>query len=79
MVVDLKYNGPFEVGMVLTAPDNEGKLGFRRIRLLAEHPDGGWIYEDLPSRMNRRRGLSDLGVCPEVSLRIVFEPEPTDG
>jgi hypothetical protein len=68
-----RYTGPLTVGMIMTAPDNDGRLGFRRLRLLAEHPDGGWIVEDLPSRARRSSG--SLARCPELNLRIVFVPE----
>jgi hypothetical protein len=68
-----KFEEEVYPGMVLTAPDNDGVLGFRRVRVLAEHPDGGWLIEDLPSRMRHRpRGVTR---CPELNLRIVFEPE----
>jgi hypothetical protein len=68
-----KYEGPIEVGMVFTCPDNSGELGFRRVRVLAAHPDGGWILEDLPGRMKRE----NYGPfrSPELNLRIVFQPE----
>jgi hypothetical protein len=70
----LRYKGPFEVGMILTCPDNDGELGFRRIRLLAPYPDSDmWIYEDLPSRLQHSSG--HVGKLPELNLRIVFEPE----
>lgn len=71
-----RYEGPLELGMVLTAPDNEGVLGLRRVRLVAKHIDGDWIIEDLPARMWRRFG-PDRGPkrCPEINLRIVFVPE----
>lgn len=69
-----RYEGLVEVDMVFTCPDNDGELGFRRVRILAEHPDGGWIFEDLPSRMNRL-ALKRLSVCPDLNLRVVFVPE----
>lgn len=76
----VRHPGPVEVGQVWTCRDNDGKLGYRRVRVLAEHPDGGWILEDLPSRSTRSRGDRGVGVpfrCPDVNLRIVFVPEET--
>lgn len=71
-----RYEGSIEVGMVLTAPDNDGELGFRRVRVLAEHPDGGWIVDDLPSKMTKlRQSTYGPTVCPDINLRIVFQPE----
>lgn len=71
-----KYEGPIEVGMVFTAPDNDGQLGYRRVRLLARHPfkDGTLIIEEMKSRMKGRRE-GEIFPCPEANLRFVFEPE----
>lgn len=73
MTVEVKYKGPVEAEMVFTAPGGDGELGFRRVRILAEHPDGGWIYEELPGRM--RTEVGRIGRCPDLNLRIVFVPE----
>jgi hypothetical protein len=74
-----KYEGPLEPGMVMTGPDNDGVLGFRRDLLLARHPNKPdlWIYEALPCRMRRAQGsgVGQVGVCPEINLRIVMRPE----
>lgn len=73
-----RYEGPLEVGMILTAPDNDGELGYRRIRLVARDLDGErWIYEDLPARIWRKLGPDSghLSRVPEINIRIVFEPE----
>lgn len=71
-----KYEGPIEVGDVFTCPDNAGVLGYRRVRVLARHLDdpSTLLMEDLPSRLRPR----PVGVfkCPELNLRIVFQPEP---
>lgn len=76
--------------MILTAPDNDGVLGYRRDKLLARHPDKPhlWIYEALPCRMRKPigrydpatgeragSGVGEVGLCPEVNLRIVMRPE----
>lgn len=69
---DRIYNGPVEINMVFAAPDNDGKP-LRRIRILAEHPDGGWIHEELPSKMIRWAG--EIRRIPNYNLRRVFRPE----
>jgi hypothetical protein len=60
--------------MIFTAPDNDGMLGYRRIRVVGEHIDGGWVIEDLPSRL-MRIGLGSVQRCPDLNLRVVFRPE----
>lgn len=45
----------------------------RHIRILAPHPDGGYIFIDLPSKLIRR-DLGILGICPEYNLRRIFRP-----
>lgn len=71
-----RYEGPLEPGMVLVAPDNEGKV-FRRDKLIAIDPDSPncWIYRAMPCPMRRDGGTGYLGVIPEVNLRIVMRPE----
>lgn len=73
MATSRRYEGPLRSDMILTAPDNAGEPGFRRVRLLARHPDGGWIVEDVPSRLYPSG--SWMIRSPEENLRIVFEPE----
>lgn len=78
-----RYTGSLEPGMILTSPDNDGTLGYRRDKLLARHPDKPelWIYEALPCRMRKHAGsgVGQVGVCPEINLRIVMQPEGDDG
>jgi hypothetical protein len=74
--MDMKYIGPLEIGQVFTAPDNDGRLGFRRVRLVGFMPDDPetLILEEMPSRVvGRHHG--ELLKCPELNLRIVFELE----
>jgi len=47
---------------------------FRRIRILAPHPDGGWIFKDEPAKM-KHIDYSRMSICPEFNLRYVFELE----
>jgi len=52
----------------------------RRIRILALHPDlldgkRAWIYQDRPAKMVTLQ----LGICPEINLRVVFELDQTRG
>jgi hypothetical protein len=73
-----RYTGPLEAGMILTGPDNDGVLGYRRVKLILREDDGGWIYEEAPSRLTKKLGFRaprELGRCPELNLRIVFRPE----
>lgn len=51
----------------------DGKV-FRRLRILAKHPDGGWIVCDEPAKM-KRMFYGELVRCPEFNLRYVFELE----
>ena len=55
----------------------------RRIRILALHPDlldgkRAWIYQDRPAKMVKLTA-GELGVCPEINLRVVFELDQTRG
>jgi len=72
-MTQLKYEGQIERGMVFTAPDNDGVLGLRRIRVLCRDFDDRIVYENLPGRMRLDTGA--LGRAPELNLRIVFELE----
>lgn len=49
----------------------DGRL-LRRLRVLAEHPDGGWLLEDEPIGGRRERRIV---ICPEFNLRYMFELE----
>jgi hypothetical protein len=69
-----RYDGPLELGMVLTAPDNDGTLGYRRVKLVGQHMDGRWFMEDLPSKLRPRPDRSSYPI-DEANLRIVFRPE----
>lgn len=70
-----KYEGQIEPGMIFTCPDNDGVLGYRRVRVVGRHFDDPTLLfiEDLPSRIRHRP--SGVLACPELNLRIVFEPE----
>lgn len=62
-----------EVNQFWVAYD-ENRNVIRRIRILAPHPDGGWIFKDERSKLIK----SDLGrmnITPEFNLRYVFELE----
>lgn len=74
MAVD-RYSGPVEPGMVFTAPDNDGKLGYRRVKVIARTIDSDiLIIEEMPSRI-RYVQSGQISKCPETNLRIVFVPE----
>lgn len=78
-----RYDGPLRAGMVITGRDNDGMLGFRRDLLLGPHPfkPGIWIYEALPCRMRRHidSGVGEIGTCPELNIRMIMQPEESDG
>lgn len=67
-----------EVNQRWIAFNDVGKVS-RRLRILAPHPDGGWIYRDEPAeaapRAMRQAYGGELGLCPEFNLRYVFELE----
>lgn len=75
-LMERRYKGPVEPGMIFTCPDNDGVFGFRRVRVVARRFDDETtlIIEDLPSRV---RPTAPVGIypCPELNLRIVFVPE----
>jgi hypothetical protein len=50
---------------------------FRRVRILAPHPDGGWIYQEMPAA-RKHIEVGHLGIVPEFNLRYVFELEQTN-
>lgn len=70
---------PVKVNQRWVCMNAEGEV-FRRIRILAAHPDldtnGGrlWITQDEPAKMKRTSYL-DLHISPEFNLRYVFELE----
>jgi hypothetical protein len=73
---------PIEVGQYWSIK-SKGKI-LRRLRIVAEHPfppfkepGRAFIYEEHPSEM-RRLGIMELGICPELNLRYVFDLERTD-
>lgn len=72
-IKDYKYQGEIKIGSIWSAPDNDGSK-YRRIRIVAEHIDGGWIFEDLPSLLYPR-GRAEINRCPDLNLRIIFKPE----
>lgn len=71
-----KWKGPVSIGETFTAPDNDGELGFRRVRVIGRHPDDEkmLICQEQASRMKGRR-VGEVFLCPELNLRIVFWPE----
>jgi hypothetical protein len=72
-----RYDGPVEVGMVFTAPDNDGKLGYRRVKVIADLGGGTLVLEEMPGRI-RYSQAGSIFKCPELNLRIVFEPEEAE-
>lgn len=72
-------NPPIEVNQRWVAFNARGEV-FRKLRILAPHPDGGWITIDEPSIMTRQRPLFDyrIGCTPEFNLRYVFQLEVSD-
>lgn len=67
---------PIEIGEVWVAKNTDGAV-LRRLRILALYPSNmekTWIYEELPSKMNRT-GFRRIETCPEFNLRYVFERE----
>lgn len=61
-----------EVNQHWVALDDKGEV-MREVRILAPHPDGGWIHEDKPSKLIPTP--SGMGRCPEFNLRYVFRPK----
>ncbi len=77
----MSYNGPIEPGMIFSAPGNDGKT-FRRDLVLGAHPFKPDIIllEALPCKMRSRlgSGVGEIIQCPEVNLRLISSPEPTN-
>jgi hypothetical protein len=68
-----RYGGPVEEGMVFTCPDNDGLLGYRRVKVVGWYDDETLILEEMPGRIRSTVGY--IFRCPLVNLRIVFVPE----
>lgn len=73
MTVERKYEGPLLIGQVFTAPDNDGVLGHRRLKLIGFMPDDPktLILEEMTSRIRYCRP-GEIMKCPELNLRVVF-------
>lgn len=67
-------NPRIEVNQRWIAYGKDGEIS-RRIRILAEHPDGGWIYMDEPSKMIKATAYELRWFREEFNLRYVFELE----
>jgi len=61
---------PIEVNQEWVAKDEDGEV-IRILRILAPHPDGGYIFTDLPSKIVKRD--FHMRVTPEYNLRRIFE------
>ena len=64
---------PIEINQRWICRNAEGEV-LRRLRILAKHPDGGWIYTDEPAKMIRLTA-GEIRCAPEFNLRYVFELE----
>ena len=62
---------PIEVNQYWIIKAND-KL-YRRLRILAPHPDGGFLFEEQKSDTYRFPGT--IGRCPEYNLRRIFTLE----
>lgn len=72
MAVERKYDGPIEEGMIFTSPDNDGELGYRRLKVIgADADDGMLVLKEMPGRI-RYAPTGSVFKCPELNLRIVF-------
>lgn len=69
-----RYTGEVTEGMIFTAPDNDGRLGYRRVKVVAWYDDETVILEEMPGRI-RYSQPGAIFKCPLVNLRIVFVPE----
>lgn len=63
---------PIESNQRWVVRDKDGTI-LRKLRILAAHPDGGWIYIDEPSKLIRRD--FEMLVTPEYNLRRIFKLE----
>lgn len=78
----INNNPPVEVNQIWVG-HVDGKV-YRRIRILAPHPDidtsdgrRRWIYCNMPGGRLRTMPY-ELGICPEFNLRYVFQLEKSD-
>lgn len=60
---------PIEVNSEWIITNADGST-LRRIRILAPHPDGGYLFVDKPSAMVRTDFA--ISICPEYNLRRMF-------
>jgi hypothetical protein len=68
-------NPKIEVNQYWIAYLDDGSIG-RRLRILAPHPDGGWIIaEATGGKLKTGRMVGEPSFCPEFNLRYVFELE----
>jgi len=68
-------NPPIEVNQYWVAHLSDGSIG-RRLRILAPHPDGGWIIAEASGgKLKTGRMIGEPSFCPEFNLRYVFELE----
>jgi hypothetical protein len=51
----------------------KGDEVYSRLRILAKHPDGGWIYQPEPTKF--RRIELYMSFIPEYNLRRVYKLE----
>lgn len=67
---------PIEVNQHWIAYFSDGVTIGRRVRIIAQHPDGGWIYAEAEGgKLKTGRMIGELSRCPEFNLRYVFELE----
>lgn len=71
---DERYSGDVVVPSFWRGANPDGSENpLVEIRVLAEHPDGGWLYEWL-HRGKKERCPKELGHCPDENLRRIFRP-----
>lgn len=75
--IAIKNNDPpIKVDQHWIAYLSDGVTIGRRVRIIAPHPDGGWIFaEATGGKLLTGRRNGELSVCPEFNLRYVFELE----
>lgn len=69
-----RYEGRIEEGQIFTCPDNNGVLGYRRVKVIGRYDESTLILEEMPGRI-RYSQTGSIFKCPELNLRIVFIPE----
>jgi len=67
---------PIEVDQRWICLNDNGEV-YRRIRIIAKHPDGDWIICDEPAKM-KTSYYGELRRCPEFNLRYVMQLENND-